>query len=197
MARRCSIATAAKTTRIRAYNHALVAVPGRRSGMKGRWAMGLDISVYGGVDFSKRLEEHDGLAHFWAVHWDERLDGIEPGYYSAAKSDGFYAGSYSGYNAFRDALCRAVHRCSAKEMWARPESERVGPFAELINFSDSEGCIGPKTSAKLARDFAEHATVVLAFLRAENDPYQWFTRLYNDFRRGFEMAAQGGFVAFH
>ena len=91
------------------------------------------------------------------IKWTEenfpgRTAGIKPGIYSFERSAEFRAGSYSGYNEWRDHLARMAVGMSAKKIWA---SGWKGPFVELINFPDNEGVIGPVVAAKLAKDFAE------------------------------------------
>ena len=61
----------------------------------------------------------------------------------------------------------------------------------MINFSDCEGVIGPKTSAKLAKDFAEFQA------QADAHPDDWFRDLYTTWRRAFELASDDGAVGFH
>src|SRR5262252_7716720 len=46
-----------------------------------------------------------------------RADGLEPGLCSYTELDDFRAGSYSGYNLWRDALCRMIHGISAEQFW--------------------------------------------------------------------------------
>lgn len=65
----------------------------------------------------------------------------------------------------------------------------TGPFSELINFSDCEGVIGPKTAAKLARDFAAFEAQAEAW---GDDFYDQ----YLNWEEVFLMAADGGAVAF-
>ena len=131
----------------------------------------------------------------------DRADGLKPGFYRCGKTLNFRAGSYSGYNAWRELLAKLagyperVHlsgykppeKLHAAGAWEATE----GPFWELINFSDCEGTIGPKTSAKLAQDFAEHQAA------ADAHPAEWFRDLYRTWRLAFTMAAQGGAVDFH
>lgn len=76
----------------------------------------------------------------------------------------------------------------------REESDAL-PFGQLINFSDYEGLIGPTTSKKLADDFASFAKKAEQ-IKLPDEDREWFLRVYNDFRRAFETAAQGGAVEF-
>jgi len=123
-----------------------------------------------------------------------QAEGIEDGYYGYENSMDFRAGSYSGYNQWRDELARMAgyapvasdHSPYAAGAWQK----KSGPFWELINFADNEGCIGPKTSAKLAKDFAEfqHA--------ADLNPDEWFRQKYAYWRKAFELASNDGAVDF-
>ncbi len=69
-------------------------------------------------------------------------------------------------------------------------------FRELIHFSDCEGFIGPKTSAKLAADFAAWRDSAAA-MAAQIDQGRWHLEKYNEWARAFETAAKGGVVKFH
>lgn len=101
----------------------------------------------------------------------------------------FRAGSYSGYNRWRDMLANMAGYGDARTLWKNP---RPGPFSELVNFSDCEGVIGPKTSAKLAKDFAEYQHV------ADNlTDSDYFKTKYAEWRKAFEIASDGGVVIFH
>lgn len=111
--------------------------------------------------------------------------------YKAEESHGFRAGSYSGYNAWRDELARLAGFDGAESVWSNANALVGLPFVELINFSDCEGVIGPAVSAKLARDFAELQS------KADAHPDEWFREKYGEWRRAFEMAADSGAVRFH
>ena len=162
--------------------------------------MGLDISAYSNVELKRDASDpnydgyDDGL-HRLYINTETQLrhDGMTDGWYSAEREFDFRAGSYSGYNEWRRELTRLVYRKEPKQIWENPHP---GPFVELIDFSDCEGTIGPKTSAKLAKDFADWQDRAEGYAAKSNDG-DWFIRCYNDWRKGFEMAAQNGFVSFH
>lgn len=178
--------------------------------------MGLDITAYRGLIAAKEGEGRDPVYHDEA-DWDngwfklypnadfpDRADDLTHGIYRAAEKFAFRAGSYSGYSAWRDQLAelagvyaatahpgqyaggRMSHAAGA---WNGNASE--GPFFELINFSDCEGVIGPRTSAKLAADFAAFQ------LKADAHSDEWFRITYADWRKAFEMASDNGAVDFH
>lgn len=168
--------------------------------------MGLDITVYSGL---KRVEPQpecedtpDGMAHIYVnPDFPERADGLQNGYYAFDADDGFAAGSYGGYGQWRNTLAWLAgypavrHESSYKppeESYAAGAwAEAEGPFYELIHFADNEGTIGPLTSAKLAKDFADFQA------KADKCEDAWFRNKYADWRKAFEMAANGGCVSFY
>ena len=99
------------------------------------------------------------------------------------KMHSFCAGSYGGYNRWREALAEQFNAPVGKPDPAKP-------FYELIWFSDNEGTIGPETAQDLLADFREHADVW-------RSPFESHRDLYNDWLRAFELAADGGLVRFH
>lgn len=132
-------------------------------------------------------------------------DVVDRATYQSEDSFGFRAGSYSGYNEWREQLAKfagypllaterhgqIVYRHDAAA-WAADS----GPFWELIHFSDCEGVIGSAVSAKLAKDFAEHQAQADALPDDDADG-DWFKKRYADWRKAFDMAADGGCVEFH
>lgn len=121
--------------------------------------------------------------------------------YAYADSFGFRAGSYIGYNQWRNELAKlAGYEAIPYSTFGEPEQLRFdaaawkatdGHFWELICFADNEGVIGTAVSAKLAADFAAHQA------KADAHPEDWFRNRYADWRRAFEMAADSGAVDFH
>lgn len=170
--------------------------------------MGLDISAYRQLKKAPDAElDDDGYPRDWArfIHfteqgiasmeqqWPGRSEGVSPGVYSYAESLHFRAGSYGGYNHWRDWLARLAGWKSDRGCWDDPKAG--GPFFELINFSDAEGIIGPVVAAKLAKDFAEHQQKAESVSSGEDGEY--YIKKYNEWRKAFEMAADGGAVDFH
>jgi hypothetical protein len=157
--------------------------------------MGLDISSYRGL---RRLDcegAWDGECEhvFLAPNPDfpGREGSVGQGCYEYAESgEGFRAGSYSGYNRWREGLAALVGT-TPRAVWNDPARHADTPFVELINFSDCEGCIGPEVAAELAKDFAEWDE------RARATMDDWEYGLYRQWRAAFEMAADGGAVDSH
>lgn len=130
-----------------------------------------------------------------------RADDLENGaVYSYTDCGRGWGGGYGYYNSWREALAKLAgyplteYRTSysgpeqshAAACWQGQES----PFYELINFSDCEGTIGTAVSAKLAKDFQEWDE------RAKSVGERFY-KDYSEWREAFEMAADGGAVAFH
>lgn len=105
------------------------------------------------------------------------------------KSHGFRAGSYSGYNAWRQDL---ADRFNPYRDGGQPSPE--GPFYELIWFADNEGTIAELAAINLLADFRQHEAEYLAAHAADDE---WFARKYADWMRACELAADGGLIDFH
>lgn len=169
--------------------------------------MGLDVTAYSKLVFVTSDEtaglallegdEWDKYVHIYAADgFEERLDGKKEGYYrSEGEAFGFRAGGYISYSNWREWLANQIGAsCWARNdgMWAEihkptlPPIRPIHPFWELLWFSDCEGAIGPETCKKLAKDFAEWESKI-----PFNDPR------FQDFKKAFELASNGGFVDFH
>lgn len=164
--------------------------------------MGLDITAARKI--TRLSGDYSGDGFYVGSQPDEfvsQADGLEPGTYEAAETLKFRAGSYGGYNKWREQLAKLAgypavrhesHYEPPEDLYAAGAWDaKEGPFWELINFSDCEGVIGPKTSAKLAKDFAEFQA------QADAHPDDWFRDLYTTWRRAFELASDDGAVGFH
>lgn len=169
--------------------------------------MGLDITAYKRLTPAATETDEDG----WPLDWrryhriteDElkwtnesfpgRANGMKPGIYSFEDRIDFRAGSYSGYSAWRDWLATVGGWSSAEQCWADCAYGLSGPFAELINFSDCDGIIGPEVAAKLAKDFAEHENEVINDKTLNSD----FSALYQAWKLACELAADNGIIDFH
>lgn len=175
--------------------------------------MGLDITAYRQLKpapEAAQLPEEERWDNHFHVYANPNFPGREVGldaeWYAipdaAADSLGFRAGSYSGYNRWREHLAQLAGYPAAMDAEYRTDSSHAvgawqatsGPFWELINFADNEGVIGPVVAAKLALDFAEFDERAKAF-DPEGDG--WFYAQYQKWRQAFEMAADGGAVDFH
>ena len=113
----------------------------------------------------------------------------------------FHAGSYGGYNQWRELLAAFAEYPKietgrygdTKEQHhdAAAFSVASGPFWELIVFSDCEGVMGSETCAKLAADFKTFET------QAETYSDEYWREKYRDWKHAFEIGADDGAVDFH
>lgn len=155
--------------------------------------MGLDITAHRGLTpvgkFDPDSDEEQEISLFDNTDFPGRMAGLDPNaIYEAKDSVGFNAGSYSGYNIWRDQLAKIAGYPSASYVWK--SKAKYTPFEELINFSDCEGTIGPIVAAKLAKDFAD-------FDETASLSGDYFYAKYKEWRNAFEMAADNGAVEFH
>lgn len=109
---------------------------------------------------------------------------------------GFCAGSYSGYGKFRGALAKSVGIEDIEKFWESPDYDK--PFAEIVNFADNEGCIGPIAAADLHRDFIEQRfAFVESLMDLPEHEASYFTRVYDHFAAACELASADGMTRFH
>lgn len=160
--------------------------------------MGLDITAYERAALAPPHEHNDDCyeqGHVWVSQtfidsFPLSSEGLLEGcYLTDGDTLDFRAGSYSGYNAWRETLCERENGVSPAEVWKEPVVWKDAAFFELINFSDCEGTIGPLACARLAQDFKE------ARYRIPSGD-EWFDRLYETWAEAFELAANTGLVDF-
>jgi len=126
----------------------------------------------------------------------ERTTPVSEGCYQYAEEFDFRAGSYSGYNRWRDQLSRFAHGVSPETVWGN--ADYVGkPFYELIEFSDCEGFIGPVVATKLSRDFQEHTSEAIKWSRQYGAEADYWLQKYHDWMKAFRLASDNGVVRFH
>ena len=171
--------------------------------------MGLDITAYSKLEWIRlpTQQEIDGEVDcgenlIW-LHQDliESSNGFGPrcrlgeGIYSYAETFDFCAGSYGGYNSWRNQLADFAGHSG----WDQRDS-LSGPLAELIYFSDCEGIIDSTVAEKLNRDFVNLQDKLTEWIsrdlpRAHEDSY--FVRKFRDWHKAFLLASDGGCVKFH
>ena len=102
------------------------------------------------------------------------------------------AGSYSGYNGFRNMLA-SLAGVSITDVWKLPNLYWEVPFFELLNFSDCEGTVGTEAAKDLLVDFIQHRPQFVAMV-ASDDPY-WIS-LYDNWIHGLTLASENGVLYF-
>lgn len=189
--------------------------------------MGLDVTAYEKLGefigpYSEELqnkldedwsENEENYIHIFSGDFPERLDGLAPGYYRTEGEEmGFRAGAYSAYNRWRGRLAEIAWGVKYEVKFENMQMtdtlrawEREGqPFFELVWFTDCDGVLGPKTCAKLAKDFAEYEAKAEAASIGDMDAYHQhdiegsaFMHVYRKFKEAFELAANSGIVKYH
>ncbi len=159
--------------------------------------MGLDITAYSQIKKLDALFDKDGepvnpdtrepYEEFFqpCINYDfaKQSYGLEDGaVYSYARTMRFHAGSYTGYNSWREQLAKLVGYSPAAA---------EGPFIEFIFFSDCDGVIGHKIATKLYKDFQEWDE------RAKALGDEWFYEKYAEWAAAFKLASDEGAVSFH
>jgi hypothetical protein len=158
--------------------------------------MGLDIKVYRRLNLVEaaplQRDLKEGEIYVWISPFPdhaERSWDLRKGIYTHEGSEfSFRAGSYTGYNDWRDNLAFMIGTIPEK-IWANPVP---GPFMELINFSDCDGTIGPAVSKKLYGDFRKY----LERARHLKDDGGWFFHRYKLWMKAFKIASDAGCVDF-
>ncbi|WP_155675498.1 hypothetical protein [Burkholderia territorii] len=169
---------------------------------------GLDVTAYGGLAIVESpVMSPDGTPQgknqvtFDPGNFPGRFVGLEAGkVYHFTSSFDFRAGSYSGYNAWRNELAKLAGyqpsmavRNKAIELRYDETAWKLdhGPFWELIDFSDAEGTIGPEVCRKVYQDFVQYRDLATQV----STPY--FYDSYVDWMKAFEMCANNGAIVFH
>ena len=112
-------------------------------------------------------------------------------YAKNGKTYSFRAGSYSGYNEWRNTLSELMLGVSDYEVWNNLDEYKERPFYYLINFSDCEGIILGDKLLKLLSDFENNKEKAKAY----DDGY--WTEKYFCWLKAFSLASDGGYVEFH
>lgn len=136
------------------------------------------------------------------VEFVERFTGLTPnGVYRYEAAFEFRAGSYSGYNHWRNELARLAGYAATPDTLPDGKIEmrydatvwrlQKGPFWELIDFSDSEGVIGPVVCKRVYADFVQYHHAAL------QHPDENFRAAYAEWMKAFAMCADEGAIVFH
>lgn len=172
--------------------------------------MGLDIIAYKELTViePKRYNPdtmwRPGESMIWSeTHFKGRGEGIEPlAYYKWNDLFHFRAGTYSGYNEWREKLdkFRQYLMQQASEQSNETFTDQVKDadghmFMELIDFADNEGVIGPVVSKKLHHDFKVNEKQAQTYAKTiENGDY-WLEK-YALWQKAFDYAKDDGAVEF-
>jgi hypothetical protein len=182
--------------------------------------MGLDISAYrvSGYLGTESNDSDDNFCVYGATGFEDRADNMEGCYKEGEYMFGFRAGSYGGYNWWRDVLSQATEQILNSERYADTVRKRAkgvpgDSFMKLIWFSDCEGFIGTETSTELYEDFNRFEKSITRELTIQkyheggNPNFEFivdggdidiFLTTYRNFMKAFKIASEvGGIVLFH
>lgn len=132
------------------------------------------------------LYEHDQRYLGNLPEFVERGDGLPDGIYQISGDSLSIHRSYGGYNAFRERLCWSVLGVSPRDVWNDPDAYAHRSFFSIINFSDCEGFLGPRTCRRLALD-----TLALPYSPKLDDWDDWPTWIAM-----FKLAADTGVITY-
>jgi hypothetical protein len=174
--------------------------------------MGLDICAYSNIvkqpepEVQKvvgKLLSSEGEEVLEVFEVTDRCHDLEEGVYLDTfdtVQHHFRAGSYSGYNQFRNLLSKALLGVEASAVWEDPTSFEGRPGYEMIDFSDCEGTISSSVADKLHQDLVENRDVFKAHLievfGEDNDQVEWSMETYDNFIYAFELASENGVVVY-
>jgi len=172
--------------------------------------MGLDITYYSKVERLRpitpnesidydRLDREDWIHLYNLPAFADRADDlgtpiahgdtVSYGIFRAHDPKRFRAGSYGGYNRWREHLSRLALDAEPRTVWDNVDEHEGKPCFEIIHFADNEGTLGPRVCAKLAEDFE-----AIRPKAAEQD--EWFLQVFDHFLEAFRAARDGGAVDF-
>lgn len=159
--------------------------------------MGLDITAYrqlkkiqnpkldkDGYPENDNVQWKPGAEMKWSESiWTGKGEPLEyDEVYEWADSYDFYAGSYFGYNIWRDLLNQFKGDVA---------------FQELIDFADNEGVIGSKLAKKLYDDFLISHKEAEKYAESLKKDNEWFIEKYYDWEKAFMLASDNGAIKFH
>ena len=174
--------------------------------------MGLDICAYSNIMKQPEPEVQKVVGKLLASEGEEILEvsevtdrchDLEEGVYLDTfdtVQHHFRAGSYSGYNGFRNRLAKALLGVEASAVWEDPATFEGRPGYEMIDFSDCEGVISSSVADKLRQDLIENRDVFKAHLievfGQHLDGIEWDMETYDNFIYAFELASENGVVVY-
>jgi len=176
--------------------------------------MGLDIFAYSNImkqpspDVLKvvgKLLASEGEEVIAVSEVTDRCHDLEEGVYLDTfdtVQHHFRAGSYSGYNRFRNILSKALLGVEASAVWEDAASFEGRPGYEMIDFSDCEGIISSSVADKLHQDLVENREVFATYLiekentQKDSSEFEWLMEVYDNFIYAFELASENGVIVY-
>lgn len=161
--------------------------------------MGLDCTAYSNlrqlhveeIQFPEHKEKNETIFYLNEDYPNSAKDILPDVVYLYDKKESWKSGSYGSYNQWRDWLAtlggwKSTDHACQKGNWG-------DPFFELINFSDCEGTLGTNVCKKLLKNFIDFQHKADAL----SSEYNYYKKLYNQWRFAFEVASDNGAISFH
>lgn len=102
----------------------------------------------------------------------------------------FRSGNTRSFKVWKEWLAKVGGFENLADVW---KTKDYGPFVELLNFSDSEGTIGPAISRKLSQDFNDYESNAILL----KDELAYGYDFYKNWKKAFNIAARdNGVVIF-
>lgn len=102
----------------------------------------------------------------------------------------FRSGNTRSFKDWKEWLAKVGGYNNLSDVW---KTKQLGPFIELLNFSDSEGTIGPILSRKLSQDFNDYENNAIAM----GGDLAYGMDFYKNWKKAFNLAAkENGVVIF-
>jgi len=152
--------------------------------------MGLDVTAYKNI---KIVEDEEPEYYFSNTGFPQsNMKYLENREIQIEFDEDFHfrAGSYSGYNQFRNELCKIANNITAKELWDL-DNESFKLFYWLINFTDCDGYIGASYCKILYDEFVKYEDEVKSNLQ------EYYHIIYDNFKEAFRIGSVNGLVSFH
>lgn len=180
--------------------------------------MGVDIYFYERADLTDEHEPRqescydDGHVLAFTLEGQEHaLVGLEPERcYATSGEDAHISQAYHNYNRYREVLCYSVLGLDPREVWEDWLAHADKPFYNQINFADNEGVIGPVASRALADDYAQRREEFVEGMPSAIEHYfgqeglreydrqsAYYLAKYDEYAKGFALAADTGLVEYH
>ena len=106
------------------------------------------------------------------------------------QSFSFRSGNTRSFKEWKEWLAKVGGYKELSDVW---KTKQYGPFVELLNFSDSEGTIGPVLSRKLSQDFNDYEEIA----KEKTKELAYGYDFYKNWKKAFNLAARdNGVVIF-
>jgi hypothetical protein len=131
--------------------------------------------------------------------------GTKPGVVEYIKSEestteSFRAGSYSGYNKWRNLLSLALLGVKAETAWENVSKYQSYPAWGIINFSDCEGAFDSVKSNNVHEELVDNRDKFVSYIKNDTDigdmDTEHYIETYDGMIRCFKLASEAGVLIY-